>query len=139
MLDEPTSGMDPSARRFTWDLLQKYRGGRTILLTTHFMDEADVLGDRIAIMAEGKVQCCGSSLFLKNHYGVGYHIVMVKQPDCKVKRITELVKQFVPQAKMESNAGEYGKSLDKYERNMMFVVLICSVYSHTWLEAEKYA
>jgi ATP-binding cassette subfamily A (ABC1) protein 3 len=106
MLDEPTSGMDPSARRFTWDLLQKYRSGRTILLTTHFMDEADVLGDRIAIMAEGKVQCCGSSLFLKNHYGVGYHIVMVKQPGCKVQRITELVKQFVPHSKLESNAGK---------------------------------
>ena len=106
MLDEPTSGMDPSARRFTWDLLQKYRSGRTILLTTHFMDEADVLGDRIAIMAEGKVQCSGSSLFLKNHYGVGYHIVMVKQPGCKVQRITELIKQFVPHSKLESNAGK---------------------------------
>ena len=44
ILDEPTSGMDVSARRFTWDLLQRERKGRTILLTTHFMDEADVLG-----------------------------------------------------------------------------------------------
>ena len=44
ILDEPTSGMDPAARRFTWDLLQKERSGRTILLTTHFMDEADLLG-----------------------------------------------------------------------------------------------
>lgn len=105
MLDEPTSGMDPSARRFTWDLLQRYRSGRTILLTTHFMDEADVLGDRIAIMAEGKVQCCGSSLFLKNRYGVGYHIVMVKQAECSVRRITELIKQYVPNSKLESNAG----------------------------------
>lgn len=40
-----------------------------MLLTTHFMDEADILGDRIAIMAEGVVKCCGSSLFLKNKYG----------------------------------------------------------------------
>ena len=40
-----------------------------MLLSTHFMDEADLLGDRIAIMAEGVVQCCGSSLFLKNKYG----------------------------------------------------------------------
>lgn len=69
MLDEPTSGMDPSARRATWDLLQGEKRGRTILLTTHFMDEADLLGDRIAIMAGGELQCCGSSLFLKNKYG----------------------------------------------------------------------
>ena len=71
MLDEPTSGMDPSARRATWDLLQGEKRGRSILLTTHFMDEADLLGDRIAIMAGGELQCCGSPLFLKNKYGEG--------------------------------------------------------------------
>ena len=45
------------------------RGERTILITTHFMEEADVLGDRIAIMDHGKVQCYGTSLFLKKLYG----------------------------------------------------------------------
>ena len=68
-LDEPTAGMDPEARRQTWDILQSQRAGRTMILTTHLMDEADLLGDRIAIMAEGQVQCCGSSIFLKNIYG----------------------------------------------------------------------
>ena len=56
MLDEPTSGMDPEARRGMWDLLTSLKTDRTILLTTHFMEEADVLGDRIAIMASGKVK-----------------------------------------------------------------------------------
>ena len=74
MLDEPTSGMDPSARRFTWDLLQRHRNGRTILLTTHHMDEADLLGDRIAIMANGELQCFGTSLFLKKKYGECFRI-----------------------------------------------------------------
>lgn len=69
ILDEPTSGMDPGARRQMWDILQKYKEDRTIVLSTHFMDEADVLGDRIAIMADGVVRCCGSSLFLKKLYG----------------------------------------------------------------------
>lgn len=63
MFDEPTSGMDPTARRLTWDLLQREKKGRTILLTTHYMDEADLLGDRIAIMASGQIQCCGISFF----------------------------------------------------------------------------
>lgn len=69
ILDEPSSGMDPDARRHIWSVLQQNRAGRTMLLTTHFMDEADLLGDRIAIMADGAVKCCGTSLFLKNKYG----------------------------------------------------------------------
>ena len=73
ILDEPTSGMDPEARRQTWDILQSQRAGRTMILSTHFMDEADVLGDRIAILADGQLQCCGSSMFLKNIYGVSIY------------------------------------------------------------------
>ncbi|XP_023369627.1 ATP-binding cassette sub-family A member 17-like [Otolemur garnettii] len=69
ILDEPTSGMDAISRRAIWDLLQQQKSDRTILLTTHFMEEADLLGDRIAIMANGELQCCGSSLFLKQKYG----------------------------------------------------------------------
>ncbi|XP_067859732.1 phospholipid-transporting ATPase ABCA3 [Heptranchias perlo] len=105
MLDEPTSGMDPFSRRATWDLLQRQKFGRTILLTTHFMDEADLLGDRILIMAKGQLQCCGSPLFLKSKYGAGYHMVIVKQPDCDIPKITSLVKKFVPRAVLESKAG----------------------------------
>ncbi|CAL8112749.1 unnamed protein product [Orchesella dallaii] len=75
-LDEPTSGMDPEARRAIWDLLLQIRGERTIVLTTHFMEEADVLGDRIAIMASGTLQCCGSPSFLKKFYGAGYTLSM---------------------------------------------------------------
>ncbi|EPY72597.1 ATP-binding cassette sub-family A member 3-like protein [Camelus ferus] len=70
ILDEPSSGMDPVSRRATWDLLQQFKRDRTILLTTHYMDEADVLGDRIAIMVDGTLQCCGSSIFLKQIYGL---------------------------------------------------------------------
>mmetsp|Transcript_10049 Transcript_10049/g.22007 ORF Transcript_10049/g.22007 Transcript_10049/m.22007 type:complete len:1232 (-) Transcript_10049:333-4028(-) len=76
LLDEPTSGMDPFSRRFTWNVIRQYRQDRCIILTTHFMDEADILGDRIAIMAEGELRCCGSSLFLKKTYGVGYQLTI---------------------------------------------------------------
>ena len=74
ILDEPTAGVDPYARRSIWDLLLKYRAGRTIILSTHFMDEADILGDRIAIISQGKLCCCGSSLFLKSLFGSGYYL-----------------------------------------------------------------
>jgi len=55
LLDEPTSGMDTTTRRRLWDMLKKNKAGKIIILTTHYMDEADILGDRIAIMTEGDV------------------------------------------------------------------------------------
>uniref|UniRef100_A0A7M4G151 ATP binding cassette subfamily A member 7 n=1 Tax=Crocodylus porosus TaxID=8502 RepID=A0A7M4G151_CROPO len=79
VLDEPTAGVDPYSRRGIWDLLLKYRQGRTIVLSTHYMDEAELLGDRIAIIAQGRLCCCGSPLFLKTHLGTGYHLTLVKR------------------------------------------------------------
>ena len=78
MLDEPTSGMDLTARRGMWKMLKTYKQGKIVVLTTHYMDEADYLGDRIAIMAKGQLRCLGSSLFLKNKFGVGYNFTCVK-------------------------------------------------------------
>ena len=70
--------MDLGARRNLWDMLKSYKKDRIIILTTHYMDEADVLGDRIGIMCKGTLQCLGSSLFLKSRFGVGYKITFVK-------------------------------------------------------------
>jgi len=78
LLDEPTAGMDLGARRALWDMLKNYRSNKIIILTTHYMDEADVLGDRIGIMAKGQMMCLGSSLFLKKRFGAGYKLTMVK-------------------------------------------------------------
>ncbi|GFN82627.1 ATP-binding cassette sub-family a member 2 [Plakobranchus ocellatus] len=78
ILDEPTAGVDPYARRAIWDLLVKFKKDRTILLSTHHMDEADFLGDRIAIISNGQLKCCGSSIFLKNMIGEGYHLTFSK-------------------------------------------------------------
>ncbi|XP_071130810.1 phospholipid-transporting ATPase ABCA3-like isoform X2 [Mytilus edulis] len=105
ILDEPSSGLDPDARRQIWTVLQKNKEGRTMILTTHFMDEADLLGDRIAIMADGDIKCYGTSLFLKNKYGAGYHMVIVKDVTCDVNRVTEVIKSYVPSAEMENNVG----------------------------------
>ncbi|XP_012735452.2 phospholipid-transporting ATPase ABCA1 isoform X1 [Fundulus heteroclitus] len=81
VLDEPTAGVDPYSRRGIWDLLLKYRTDRTIILSTHYMDEAELLGDRIAIISKGKLCCCGSPLFLKSKLGSGYYLTVVKRED----------------------------------------------------------
>ncbi len=97
ILDEPTSGMDTSARRLIWDLLKKYRNDRIIILTTHFMDEADYLGDRIGIMGGGRLLCCGSGIYLKNNFGVGYTITLVKEnSEVNSGKITALMREHVP-------------------------------------------
>ncbi|XP_063924062.1 phospholipid-transporting ATPase ABCA1-like isoform X2 [Zophobas morio] len=105
MLDEPTAGMDPSARRTVWNLLKQEKEGRTILLTTHFMDEADLLGDRVAIMAAGEIQCCGSSFFLKQKYGGGYYLVLDVTPRCRPERITGLLRKHIPEVDIHSFVG----------------------------------
>jgi ABC-type multidrug transport system ATPase subunit len=67
-LDEPTSGMDAESRRKIWNLLLECRKTKTILISTHFMEEADILGDRIAIMANGSLQCYDTPMRLKIKY-----------------------------------------------------------------------
>ncbi|VFQ98820.1 unnamed protein product [Cuscuta campestris] len=104
VLDEPTSGMDPYSMRLTWQLIKRKKKGRIILLTTHSMDEADVLGDRIAIMANGSLKCCGSSLFLKHHYGAGYTLTLVKTAP-GATAVADIVYQHIPSAKCISEVG----------------------------------
>jgi ATP-binding cassette subfamily A (ABC1) protein 3 len=62
-------------------MLKLYKKDRIIILTTHYMDEADILGDRIGIMSRGKMKCLGTSVFLKNKFGVGFNLTAVKT-DC---------------------------------------------------------
>jgi ATP-binding cassette subfamily A (ABC1) protein 3 len=59
-------------------MLKEYKKDRIIVLTTHYMDEADILSDRIAIMSKGRVACLGSSMFLKDKFGAGYNLTIVK-------------------------------------------------------------
>jgi len=105
ILDEPTAGVDPFARRQIWDFLstQKYgkycnsyissnlvamntqsnyykyfAPGHTIMLSTHHMDEAEILGDRIAIMSKGELITCGSFFYLKQRFGKGHVLTLAK-------------------------------------------------------------
>lgn len=75
-LDEPTTGLDPETRRGLWNILQDCKNDkkRAILLTTHSMEEADVLCSRIGIVNNGVLRCIGTQNRLKSLYGGGYHL-----------------------------------------------------------------
>ena len=108
LLDEPTSGMDTYARRLLWEMIKKYKQDRLIILTTHNMDEADYLGDRIGIMSEGKMITCGSSLYLKNKFGVGYDLIIVKEQNIDERQTDKIVKEIqsmIPEAIFKSDIG----------------------------------
>ena len=108
ILDEPTAGVDPYSRRHMWSILQNRKHGKVILLTTHFMDEADILAERKAVVSRGRLRCCGSSLFLKNKFGIGYHLTLVLDTNACETSITKLVNDHVPQAE---KARRHGREL----------------------------
>ena len=93
-LDEPTTGMDPVTRREVWDMIQRAKKGRVIVLTTHSMEEADVLGDNIGVMSHGKIQAFGSSTRLKKRFGSGYKMTVFIDNPLKEKEATEFLKNF---------------------------------------------
>lgn len=76
-LDEPSSGLDPVNKRKIWRMIEGLKRNRAIVLTTHSMEEAEVLSDRLAIMAYGKIRAIGDSLHLKSKYGDGYRVSIV--------------------------------------------------------------
>uniref|UniRef100_A0A8C3PX36 ABC transporter domain-containing protein n=1 Tax=Chrysolophus pictus TaxID=9089 RepID=A0A8C3PX36_CHRPC len=106
LLDEPTAGLDPLSRHQVWSLLKEHRAGRVILFSTQFMDEADILADRKAFISRGRLKCVGSSLFLKNKWGIGYHLRYALHDSCDVENVTSLVKQYIPGV-MLSGHGQY--------------------------------
>ena len=101
MLDEPTAGMDSSSRRKAWQFLKGKIQSRCILLTTHLMDEAESLGDSIAIMSKGELLCYGSSIFLKGNYASGYRLLAsgkysTKNSDLATKIKTHFCDHSIP-------------------------------------------
>ncbi|RNF09836.1 ABC1 transporter [Trypanosoma conorhini] len=98
LLDEPTAGMDVAARRNTWELLRRMSSTHTILLTTHFLDEAEILGDQVAIMSYGALKCCGSSLFLKSRLAADYNLQLGLTPDADRTALGAFVAGYVPDA-----------------------------------------
>ncbi|XP_032690190.1 uncharacterized protein LOC116853290 isoform X2 [Odontomachus brunneus] len=108
ILDEPGAGVDPAARRRIWRLIDQHRIGRTVLLSTHHLDEADMLSDTVVVMHKGKILCTGSPLSLKMMHGKGYRMNVSFSADQNVdmsdkkhlKALRAVVEEIVPNATM---------------------------------------
>lgn len=145
LADEPTSGMDPNSRKAVWDLLQVEKYNRLILMSTHNMEEADVLADRVAILNNGKLTCYGTPKFLKDLYGGSqYKLVIMmdflkllmliislqsceKSETSDIKAITETIQRYVPKASVTHNmASELTFKLDETYR-IKFPLLLAEI------------
>ncbi|CAD7687011.1 unnamed protein product [Nyctereutes procyonoides] len=122
VLDEPTSGVDPCSRRGIWDILLKHRRGRTVIFTTHHLDEAEALSDRVAVLQQGRLRFCGPPSCLTEAYGQGLLLTLTKQPSVlgaddpqDLAWATALIQSHVPDAFLrDSRRGElvYGLPRD---------------------------
>lgn len=97
-LDEPSTGLDPENRRQLWDILSEIKGQRAMMLTTHSMEEADVLCNRIGIVTDGILRCVGPQVRLKTLYGGGYHLFI----NCHKAKYIHLLKKSRKEKKRKS-------------------------------------
>ncbi|CAH2089854.1 unnamed protein product [Euphydryas editha] len=104
VLDEPTSGLDVQTRRGLWDLLLSLRGSRTVLLSTHFMEEAEALGDRVAALHAGRLRCHATTMHLKRALGSGYRLsfTTIGLPD--EPAITAVITSKIPEATVKDTS-----------------------------------
>ncbi|OZJ06092.1 hypothetical protein BZG36_01131 [Bifiguratus adelaidae] len=94
-LDEPTTGLDPEVRRLIWTIINEAKQGRTLILTTHSMEEAEVLCHRIGIMAKGTFRCLGNQLRLKEVYGRGFKLEFTCKPE-DTERVSNYIESLLP-------------------------------------------
>jgi len=80
-LDEPSTGMDPMARRHMWEFIRETMQGRCVLLTTHSMEECEALCHRLGIMVKGQLRCLGTPQHLKSKFGKGYQLDLTLDDD----------------------------------------------------------
>ncbi|KAH8369260.1 hypothetical protein KR009_006044, partial [Drosophila setifemur] len=96
--DDPTSGLDPSARHNLWALLEKEKRDRTILLITQHLDDAEMLADRVAIMVKGRLCNYGTLDYLKRFHRAAYTLSCLMGSECHVEKLTQLVRRYIPSA-----------------------------------------
>ncbi|KAK3986660.1 putative ABC transporter [Cladorrhinum sp. PSN332] len=93
MMDEVTSGLDPISRRTIWNIILAERSKRSMIFTTHFLDEGEVLADHIVILSKGEIRCQGTSTELKVRLGGGYRVSLPKNATADVDDLVGTVHQ----------------------------------------------
>uniref|UniRef100_A0A8C2E503 ATP-binding cassette, sub-family A (ABC1), member 12 n=1 Tax=Cyprinus carpio TaxID=7962 RepID=A0A8C2E503_CYPCA len=147
VLDEPTTGVDPCSRRSIWDIVLQHKKERTIILSTHHLDEAEVLSDRIAFLERGGLKCCGSPFYLKDKLAKGYNLTLTKKVHSMLR---DFIQSYLPDAQQKEgevgdlvyalppytpqNAAAYHSLLTGLDQNLDKLQLGCYGISDTTLE-----
>ena len=98
-LDEPSTGLDPSSRRLLWEVIKNARKNKAVVLTTHSMEEAEALCDRLGIFVAGRLQCVGSPKDLTARFG-GYLSFTITTPPTQEAAAARIIKTMSPSAKL---------------------------------------
>lgn len=101
---KPTTGLDPTSKRHLWNVILGAKKGKCIILTTHSLEEADVLCDRIGIISRGELKCIGTSQHLKNKFGKGFRLSINCDESCREQAIS-FVQTMLPNAKVHVEFG----------------------------------
>jgi len=114
-LDEPTTGLDPENKRQIWDILSNCKENKCMILTTHLMEEAEVLSDRIGIIVQGHLKCLGTQYKLKRVYGRGFKLII----NLSIQHIEE------------ETSEEKIANVDKFIKNMFYNATVAEKYKNT--------
>ncbi|KAL1428356.1 hypothetical protein MTO96_002738 [Rhipicephalus appendiculatus] len=93
LFDCPTEGIDSDSRNVIWDAILKSRPQTTVVLATNSTDEAEILGDRIAIISRSLISCCGSAIYLRKKYGQGYRLQLAVSSKCDKSLVCSFVEK----------------------------------------------
>ncbi|KAJ8753351.1 hypothetical protein K2173_019750 [Erythroxylum novogranatense] len=114
-MDEPSTGLDPASRTNLWNVVKRAKKDRAIILTTHSMEEAEALCDRLGIFVDGSLQCIGNPKELKARYGGSYVLTMTTSAEHEVE-VANMVRQLSPNAvKSYHTSGTQKFQIPKHE------------------------
>ena len=133
LLDEPTSGMDVIAKRKLWTFLKEFKNDKIIILTTHSLDEAEYLGDRIGIMSGGQFICSGTSSYLKSKYPCGFNLNFLVNSEIfdnsHKRELYKKLAQYQPNLEVKiSSKGLFSVNIESNNKNVKEIFKVIEEY-----------